>query len=181
MGKYKQSYKKGSKRYNENQNSNYINEGGKMYRSVEKIPVEEQFQKTMFDAISVAQTGKPVDVSQKNGRNRYPSELIPEEINNHNDKSIYDSRKAAYHEKSHNYDLNAFATLVSSGKTKEEAIETLEYFYQNIDRLHVNEPKFRKNQVSNSNRNTRVGRTNNTYMRSDNNYRGNSDNGSYRI
>lgn len=100
--------------------------------------------------------------------NTIPPSILDEST--HKKSVEINSRKAAYHEKSHCYDLNAYATLVASGIDKEDAKEILKFFYTDIiDDLHENEPQFKKNNVSTTTANTQrnVSTTiqrNNTYV-----------------
>lgn len=176
MGKYKQSYKKGSKSYTENlikekekknmENTysvDYVHHDTTTNAEVTNLSNENsnqyQWESNFSDAISNALSESLIDTAdnieplEENKfqsykpytRNRYPAELVPEKEYN---RIEINSRKAAYHEKAHNYDLNAYTNLIASGKSKEEAIELLKYFYENIDILHKNEPRFQKNGTS---------------------------------
>lgn len=100
--------------------------------------------------------------NQDNSRRVYNNSSNTEE---NKPKVEYDSRKAAYHEKSHCYDLNAYATLVASGIKPEEAKKILIYFYTDIiDELHKNEPQFKKSNNMNNNK-SRINFSNKPYVK----------------
>ena len=61
-------------------------------------------------------------------KNRNPYNIVQRSTNSY-----------VYHQ--HAYDISAYAQMVSNGKTPEEAITALEFFYKNIFRLDGAENK----------------------------------------
>lgn len=78
-------------------------------------------------------TTKPIEKrnnyqNQSPGKNKNPYNVVQRSTNSY-----------VYHQ--HAYDISAYAQMVSNGKTPEEAISALEFFYKNIFRLDGAENK----------------------------------------